>query len=149
MTLVPTAEEVISFLNNPTHKNGNLSYLNQRGGPSSATVAFSATPNLNIFFGTSDSSRKFRLLHNDKRVAFHVTDEVRRFTVQIEGVATELSKAGMQPFEDTHYRKLGDSSKRFKLLPDQHFFAIWTTWLRFSDCIENPWTTTVLIGGES
>lgn len=142
----PDRNQAYDFLQDDSNRHDVLAYLNMNGHPDTAYVAFSATPQLGIIFGTSDQSYKYRLLHTDHRVAFNVTDWVKRWTVQLKGRVDELSKADLKPFETDHYAKLGTASKRFRDLPDQHFFHIEPHWLRFSDCLEEPWTLTTLIG---
>lgn len=145
MSFTPTQEDVHAFLQDQTHQHGVLGYLDAESNPDSAFIGFSATPELGIIFGTSDTSRKFsRVLEND-HVSFNVTDRDSRYTIQLKGIVKEIPKSELEPYEEAHYAKLGEYSRKFKDMPDQHFFLITPTWLRFSDCSGFPWTVTTLI----
>jgi hypothetical protein len=147
MGFVPSVAQVFGFMQDPVQRNGVLAYLDESGHPDTARISFSVSGRLDVIFGTSDESRKFNLIHADPRVGFNVTNDDLRFTVQLKGIVRELTKDELSVFEPAHYAKLGENSRRFRDLPDQHFFLIRPIWLRFSDCKEDPWTTTVLIGG--
>lgn len=146
MGLVPTKAEVYDFLQDAAHMHGVLAYLDGQGLPETAFVAFSATAELNLVFGTSGTSRKFGRIQG-ATVGFNVTDRELRQTVQLQGKAREVAGGELTALEEGHYAKLGQASRRFKDLPDQHFFLITPTGLRFSDCLEDPWTVTQIIGG--
>ena len=108
-------------------------------------MGFSATLELEILFGTSDISRKFNSLLEGAVVAFNVTDKDLRQTVQLQGKVREIIREELPKYEEAHYAKLGESSRRYKDLPDQHFYLITPTSLRFSDVMDWPWTVTQVI----
>jgi general stress protein 26 len=145
MSFQPTKQEVHAFLQDPTRPHGVLGYLDASGNPDSAFVGFSATSELDIIFGTSDTSRKFSRILENPQVSFNVTDKDQRYTVQLKGTVEEIPKSELEPYEEDHYAKLGDFSRKFKDMPDQHFFLIRPTWLRFSDCSGYPWVLTVVV----
>jgi hypothetical protein len=139
----PTKDDVFRFLQNPVHMHGTLAYLGADGHPDTALVAFSATPSLEIIFGTSDQSRKFGCLTADARVGFNVTDVNYRLTIQLTGRARELCEREMDRLKADHYQKLGAASERFHGLPGQHFYTISPIEVRFTNCVQEPWETTV------
>jgi len=144
MGFTPDVEDVFAFLQDPLHPHGVLAYTNTHGNPDTAFVAFSATNALHIIFGTSDASRKFGSLRSNPNVGFNVTDVGQRLTVQLTGEVSEIDREAMTK-HGAHYAKLGERSRRFEDLPDQHFFVIRTRLLRFSDCLEEPWTVAEII----
>jgi hypothetical protein len=115
--------------------------LGKDGRPQTATVAFSENDALQLVIGTSVHSRKSDNLERDSRLAMTVTDPDQRYTVQYEGIARRLSSVEMLSFHDQHYGKL-PGSLPFKDLPDQAFFLITPTYVRFSDCSIHPWLLT-------
>jgi uncharacterized pyridoxamine 5'-phosphate oxidase family protein len=145
MSFTPTQTEVYDFLQDPSRQHGVLGYLDADGNPDAAFIGFSATPELDILFGTSDTSRKFSRIHDNAHVSFNVTDKDKRYTVQLKGLVQEITKDDLSPFEHNHYNKLGEASRKFKDMPDQHFFLITPSWLRFTDCSGYPWAVTELI----
>ena len=145
MSFTPTRKEVYDFLQDISRQHGVLGYLDADGNPDSAFIGFSATPELDILFGTSDTSRKFSRILQNNLVSFNVTDRDKRYTVQLKGIVKEIPKSELEPYEEDHYAKLGEYSRKFKDMPDKHFFLITPTWLRFSDCSGFPWTVTTLI----
>ncbi len=145
MSFTPTQSEAYEFFQDTERAHGVLSYLDINAQPDSAFISFSATKDLNIIFGTSDTSRKFTAIKARPNVAFNVTDKESRYTVQLKGKVRELSLEELAPFEADHYAKLGVASRKFKTMPDQHFFIIEPTYLKFTDCSGNPWVITQLI----
>ena len=136
---IPTRTDVFEFLQSRAHPLGVLAYLDPDGHPDSACVAFSATPNLEIIFGTSDQSRKFPCLTADSHVGFNVTDPIYRLTVQLKGTVREIGGPTLEDHERMHYAKLAEDSRRFRDLPDQHFFRISPIVTQYSDCLQEPW----------
>ncbi|MEO7617300.1 MAG: pyridoxamine 5'-phosphate oxidase family protein, partial [Candidatus Saccharibacteria bacterium] len=120
MSFTPTQTEVYDFLQDPSRQHGVLGYLDASGNPDAAFIGFSATPELGILFGTSDTSRKFSRIHDGAHVSFNVTDKDKRYTVQLKGLVRELSKDELALYEDRHYAKLGEVSRKYKDMPDQH-----------------------------
>ncbi len=145
INFAPSKSEVYEFLQNPKLAHGVLGYLDSDAQPDTAFISFSATKDLSIIFGTSETSRKFTAIKANPNAAFNITDKDRRYTVQLKGQVRELSLQELVPFEDEHYAKLGEASRKFKTMPDQHFFIIEPTYFKFTDCSSNPWVITQLI----
>lgn len=145
MSFIPTQSEAYEFLQDPERAHGVLGYLDADSNPDTAFIGFSATKDLQIIFGTSDTSRKFAAIKTNPNAAFNVTDKIRRYTVQLKGQVRELTLEELAPFEDDHYAKLGEASRKFKTMTDQHFFIIDPTYFKFTDCSGYPWAITELI----
>ena len=150
MGFTPTFAQVMAFMQDPSHMHGVLAYHARGNWPDTAFVAFSVTGQLEVIFGTSTASRKYKTFHNHDialrdRVGFNVTDKERRYTVQLKGVMKELTSNQMALLESDHYDKLGEASKRFKNVDDQAFFIISPRYVVFTDCLEDPWTRTVVL----
>lgn len=135
----PTKEELREFLSR--QQLCVVSTIGPDGAPQSATVAFSENGDLQLIIGTSLSSRKYANLQRDPHIAVNVTDAENRLTVQYQGTAKVLSKEEFQARETEHFIKL-PGSLPFKDLPDQVYFLITPTWIRFSDCNPHPWQIT-------
>ncbi len=111
------------------------------GYPNSATVAFSNNEELEFVIGTSVESRKAKNIARDDKVAMTITNEEKRWTVQLEGDARKLTPEEFeQKYSEKHYRKL-PWSLPFKDLPDQTNYLIVPVHLRLSDVSGKPWQT--------
>lgn len=135
----PSEAEIGQFLR--TQRLCVVASLADDGRPQAATVAFSEHPGLELIIGTSQSSRKAANVARDGRVAIVVTDGDNRYTVQYEGLATEITKAELAPYEAAHFAKL-PGSLPFKDLPDQIYILVKPLFVRFSDCNPYPWRLT-------
>lgn len=67
--------------------------------PQAATMYFICSENLDIYFMTKTSTRKYKNLMENPHVAFVLTDNHPPKTIQIEGKAIEV----MDPAEQTTY----------------------------------------------
>jgi general stress protein 26 len=82
-------KEALAFL--LRHKTGVLSTLSLEGQVHGSMLYYTADDDFNIYFLTLSNSRKFKALQANPRVAFTVaTPEVPQ-TLQIEGIATDIS----------------------------------------------------------
>jgi hypothetical protein len=144
MGFTPTKTQVYAFLQDAANPRGVLAYFGARGCPDTARMAFSSTQGLEIIFGTSNLSRKYSRISADSRVGFNVTDDIKRHTVQMQGLVHELRPEDLKLYEADHYAKLGQSSQRFQDRPNERFFLIQPTSVRFSDCSEDPFLVTVI-----
>jgi len=79
--------KIIMFLGIQKSKLGVVSTVNQESRPESAFVYFTFDENLNIYFATRDSSRKYKNILENKNVAFVMATENPPQTLQLEGVA--------------------------------------------------------------
>lgn len=135
----PSREELSDFLR--TQSFCVFSSVDANGAPQGATVAFSETHDGDFIIGTSVSSRKSANVDGNPHVALTVTDSVRRYTVQMEGIARKLSAEEFAEYADVHYEQL-PASRPFKDAPGQVHILISPTHIRFSDCSTYPWVLT-------
>ena len=108
------------------------------GSPQIARVAFSVHEGLGVLIGTDAASRKAVNVRRDPHVALEVTDADKRFTVQYEGVATQLTDDEFAALEEEHYRQRPESAP-FKDEPGQCHILVSPAFVRFSDCNPHPW----------
>lgn len=103
--------------------------------PESAVIAFTERDNLDIVFGTSNTSRKYKNILNNPHVSFVIGWDGAVGTVQYEGIAKEL------PIEESHEYSQAQVAKnphseKFVQRPDQRYFLVKPTWIRFVDNAE-------------
>ncbi|OGE31010.1 hypothetical protein A2631_04995 [Candidatus Daviesbacteria bacterium RIFCSPHIGHO2_01_FULL_44_29] len=106
-------------------------------GPESAVVAFVETDNLEIVFGTSNISRKYKNIQADNRVALVIGWSSETGTIQYEGQASELSKEESEKYALLQIAK-NPSSASFKDREDQRYFIVKPSWIRFMDFGSKP-----------
>jgi uncharacterized pyridoxamine 5'-phosphate oxidase family protein len=102
-----------------------------------AVLAFAEKDTLELIFGTSNTSRKYQNLQNNKNVSFVIgwTDELG--TLQYEGIARELS--GDEAIEHgTLMADKHEGARKFLSHADQRYFLVNPTWLRFTDKSTHP-----------
>jgi PPOX class probable F420-dependent enzyme len=111
----------------------------QDGAPQAALVGVAATDQAEIVFDTTRSSRKFRNIVADPRVALVVglDDEV---TVQVAGVADLPLGEELRRCADAYFAQYPDGRERAKD-PDIVHFRVRLTWLRYSDY--RPYSFTI------
>jgi general stress protein 26 len=106
--------------------------------PESAVVALSYTEELCVFFGSFSTSRKNSNIRRDARVSVVVGwDNVKKQTVQIEGLAVVLQDEERRVAEERHCRKNADSC-RFMGNLKQEYFKVSPAWIRYSDFSQDP-----------
>ncbi len=82
-------KDALSFLKH--HKTGVLATVAPGGGPHASMVFYTVDDNFNIFFLTLIDSRKFVALEANPKVAFTVSTPDVPQTLQMEGVAMDIS----------------------------------------------------------
>lgn len=90
------------------------------------------TPELEIFFGTFNTSDKYQNLKANPKVAFTIGGEADYITVQYRGMAEELAMDKLEPFLSQLHEKI-PSSANFHKNPAQRYFLVKPTWIRYSD----------------
>lgn len=115
--------------------------------PEAACIAFAEKDNLDLIFGTSNKSRKYKNLQSNQSVSFVIgwTDEFG--TVQYEGVAPELS--GEEALE--HGRVMADKNENARMFltrEDQRYFLVKPTWIGFVDKSKSPEEKIEIYGQE-
>lgn len=111
-----------------------LCVLSTQGeGPESALVAFSENERLEVVFGTFTSSRKYKNLLSKPLVSLVIgTTKDKNITVQYEGKATELRGEERARAEAQHVKKI-PASKKYAVHPEQTYFLVRPTWIRYTD----------------
>jgi general stress protein 26 len=101
------------------------------GAPQAALIGVAATDQAEIVFDTTTTSRKYRNINADPRVALVVglDDEV---TVQAEGVADLPHGEELRRCTDVYFAQFPDGRERAEDPAIVHF-RIRLTWLRYSD----------------
>lgn len=112
-----------------------ISTATANGQPEAAVVGFGETENFEIIFGTPTTSRKYRHIQTNPKVALVIGwDE--GMTVQYEGTVTELKAEDKDTIE--LYLTKVPQARLFAANPDQRFFKITPKWLRFTDTNPMP-----------
>lgn len=131
-------ENIIAFLGLNKSKLGVVGTINDQGKPESAALYYTFDGDLNIYFATKDSTRKYKNILKNENVSFVVVTEEPPQTLQLEGVASVHSDAGDQKhlFEEL----VGLASFRHFSAPINQqpagglqFVKISPTWLRFGN----------------
>jgi len=105
--------------------------------PESAVIAFAETESLELIFGTSNKTRKYKNLQKNQNVSFVIGWDADTGTVQYEGVARELT--GEESLQCA--RKLAAKNPRaekFITREDQRYFLVTPTWIRWLDMTKVP-----------
>jgi pyridoxine/pyridoxamine 5'-phosphate oxidase len=124
-----------AFMN--THKLCVISTTHASGRPEAAVVGFGQTPELQIIFGTDTTSRKYQNLMRDPHVAFVIGWENGE-TVQYEGEAREMTPDELH-FVDEYYLKKSPESAKHRANPNNRYFIVAPSWIRYTDLKHNPW----------
>jgi len=106
--------------------------------PQAAVVGFVVTDAFELFFDTTESTRKATNLRVNAHVAFTiggVGDGER--TVQYEGVADEPSGGELARLQKLYFSSFPDGPQRLSW-PGITYFRVRPTWLRFSDFAAMP-----------
>lgn len=109
-----------------------------RKSPEAALVAVTITEKLNIIFGTSADSRKSKNITLNPNIAFVIGgDEMRKTTIQIEGIASLLEDAERKTAEELHCIRHPNSAK-YRNDPKQQYFKMTPHWIRYHNSSANP-----------
>lgn len=128
------------FLN--SHKLAVISTLHANGTPEAAVIGFGQTPQLEIIFGTSNTSRKYKNIMADPHVALVVGWDDNQ-TVQYEGVAHELKPEELEIVREHYWRKT-PSSEVYAKDPTERYFVVTPAWIRHAYVKGEDWHEQVL-----
>lgn len=106
-----------------------ISTVTPENKPESAFVGYRHSKDLEFLIGTSKLSRKYQNLQTNPHVAIVLADTSGE--VQFEGVAEEISN---ESYDELVASKLFESLpgiEKYRGDPNQVFFKITPTWLRF------------------
>ncbi len=103
----------------------------------SALMGFGISEDLDFVFGTSNKSRKYKNIKNNKNVSIVVGFNEGK-TVQCEGDVEFLEGDELDKYKNIYFT-LRPSVKKYETLPDQVYFVVRLNWLRYTDVTKKPW----------
>jgi pyridoxine/pyridoxamine 5'-phosphate oxidase len=106
------------------------------GAPQAAVVGFAVSDALEIVFDTVASSRKYRNLRDDPRVALVIGWE-HEITVQLEGIADVPIGGELERVRACYFVAYPDGRERLAW-PGITHFRVRPTWVRYSDFTQSP-----------
>jgi uncharacterized pyridoxamine 5'-phosphate oxidase family protein len=127
--------QVFDFLS--THMTCVLARTNLGQGVSAATVGFSVDEELQFVIATNRTTRKYEDIRKNPNCAIVVGFEMP-ITVQLEGVAQEVSADELGDRLETHFNKV--PAARRLAGDDQAYFLIKPTWLRYRNLTDETQT---------
>lgn len=115
-------DKIFSFL-----RNQNLTVIStidiEGKKPESAAVAFAEKDNLELIFGTSNTTRKYKNLQKNPHASFVIDWDSKVGTVQYKGIARELSDKEVGEHSDIMILK-NKQTEKFRSRPDQRYFLV-------------------------
>lgn len=129
-----TRDQVYDFINAETL--AVFGTISPEGKPQSALVGIAVTPDFEIIFDTLCSTRKFRNLQNNPTASF-VIGCSREITVQLEGIARELSGEELAKYQQIYFAKWADGPARLTW-EGITYIAVKPNWIRFSNYLTSP-----------
>jgi general stress protein 26 len=132
-----TRSDLLAFLR--SHRVGVQASVAASSAPQAAVVGFAVSDGLEIVFDTLDSTRKYRNLAKNPRIAFVVgglTAGDER-TVQYEGLADTPTGAELDRLKAVYFQAYPDGPERAHW-PGLVYVRVRPTWIRYSDFNKNP-----------
>ncbi len=128
-------QKILNFIKNK--KLAVVSTIHGDGKPESALVSFSETENLELIFGTFNTTRKYKNLLANPWVAFVIGWDEENVTVQYEGLAQEVTDKELEECRNLQLSK-NPFSKKFAFEKEQRYFKVTPKWIRYSDLSKKP-----------
>lgn len=125
-----TKQQILSFFKSKKH--AVISTCGANNQPEAALIGFGETESLELIFGTYSTSRKYKNIYENDRVAFVIGWEDDYITVQYEGVAQEIFDQELEKYVEVYHQKV-PSAIVYKSHPDQVYFKVIPSWIRYSD----------------
>jgi general stress protein 26 len=129
-----TRDELLAFLRR--HKLAVQASVAPGGAPQAAVVGVAFSDALEIVFDTVTSSRKFKNLRADPRIALVVGWD-QEVTAQIEGLAEFPTGADLDRARECYFVAYPDGRERLSW-PGITHVVVRPTWVRFSDFHTDP-----------
>ena len=108
------------------------------GGPQAAVVGVVVNDELEVFFDTLSTSRKYANLRRDPRAALVLGWDLEEgCTLQLEGVVDEPSGAELARLKQLYFAAFPDGVER-QAWPDIAYLRVRPTFIRFSDFRTTP-----------
>lgn len=127
-----------------------LSSVAPEGNPEAAVMEFAVRKDLEIIFDTATTTRKYKNLKENPRVAFAFGWE-EWDTVQYEGIAQEVAGDEREQYRALFLEKHPDA-KKWDGLPETVYFKVTPTWIRYTAMDKDPWElsfTHEILGAEA
>jgi len=118
------------------HRYGVVSSISKNGIPQSALVGIGITTDLEIIFDTVQTSRKYPNLIEHPSCSFVVGWSGEQ-TVQLEGIAEELTGADLKRYQEVYFSAWPDGREHMKW-PGIAYFLVHPRWIRYSDYDQSP-----------
>lgn len=113
-----------------------ISTVSAEGKPQAAVIGIGQTANLEIIFGTFNTTRKYENIQADPSVALVIGWENGK-TIQYEGTARELTPDEIQLVRDNYWTK-NPGAKRYYADKRQRYFIVTPIWIRYTDMTTEP-----------
>ena len=124
-----TRSELLAFIRPIEHVV--LATVSPAGHPEAAVVGVVVTDALELFFDTSNVSRKCANLRANPKIAFVIGWDDSQ-TVQYEGLADEPKGDELARLKQLYFGRFKDGRTR-ETWPDITYFRVRPTWARYSD----------------
>ena len=123
-----TKEFLHTFLSK--HKHAVVSTVSANQHSESAVVGFVITPDLKIFFDTSNGSRKYKNILSNPSMSVVVWSEEQ--TAQLEGIARVPTGNELNELLNTYFQSFPDGKER-QSWPDIAYVVMDVKWVKYSD----------------
>ena len=127
-----TKEFLHTFLSK--HKHAVVSTVSATQHSESAVVGIVITPDLKIFFDTSNGSRKYKNILSNPSVSVVVWSEEQ--TAQLEGTARVPAGNELNELLNTYFQSFPDGKER-QSWPDIAYVVVDVKWVKYSDFSES------------
>ncbi len=125
-----TKQDVLSFIK--TQQHAVISTCGKTQQPEAALIGFGETDEFELIFGTYKTSKKYKNLKGNNKVAFVIGWQEDYITVQYEGEASELEGSAVEKYVSLYHKKV-PGAVIYKSHPEQSYWKVKPTWIRYSD----------------
>jgi general stress protein 26 len=131
-----TEAELYAFM--AKNRLGILGTIGNGGAPQSALMGIAITPQLEIIFDTTKSSRKYPNLLARPSCSFVIGGwGATEQTVQYEGTAEELKFPTLERYQEIYF-EVWPESRAHLSWPGIVYFVVRPKWIRYSDFDQSP-----------
>ncbi len=114
---------------------GVIATVNEIGKPEAALINYALTDNYELIFETLKSTRKYKNIMVNNKIAFVVGDS-EEIEVQYEGEAREINE-NEEGIKQIYFLKNPDA-KRWEETNDKAFFVVSPVWIRYLNYTREP-----------